>query len=80
MDNFNLLQWPAMVVTLLASWLVASASEKKRRWGFWVFLLSNMLWAAWGLKTNAYALIILQTGLMVMNIKGAIENRRRSRN
>jgi hypothetical protein len=36
MDNFNLLQWPAMVVTLLASWLVASASEKKRRWGFWV--------------------------------------------
>jgi len=39
-----------------------------------------MLWAAWGLKTNAYALIILQTGLMVMNIKGAIENRRRSRN
>jgi hypothetical protein len=79
MDNFNLLQWPAMVVTLLASWLVASASEKKRLWGFWIFLLSNILWSAWGFKTNAYALITLQAGLMVMNIRGAIKNHKKTK-
>jgi hypothetical protein len=34
----NALQWPAMVVTLTAAWLVASQSTRKRTLGFWCFV------------------------------------------
>ncbi len=67
----DLLQWPAMAVTLIAAWLVASVSRQRRNWGFWVYLLSNVLWVAWGWNTQAYALIALQFGLAAMNIRGA---------
>ena len=64
------IQWPAMVASILAAWLVASKHERKRGWGFWVFLLSNVLWVAWGVHDHAYALIALQIALAAMNIRG----------
>ena len=70
----NLLQWPAMVVTVMAAWLVASQRKLKRNWGFWLFLLSNVLWIAWGLYDHAYALIVLQLCLALTNIRGAAKN------
>ena len=60
-----------MAVTVLASWLVASDRESRRSKGFWVFLLSNAMWVAWGWHTHAYALIALQFCLATMNIRGA---------
>lgn len=60
-----------MAVSLLAAWLVASTQERRRFAGFWLFLLSNVLWVVWGLSTNAYALIALQVALAVLNIRGA---------
>jgi hypothetical protein len=74
MNALDWLQWPAMVVTLAASWLVASRRERRRYWGFWVFLLSNVLWVAWGISSHAWALIALQLGLLTMNIRGARRN------
>ena len=71
MDLINHVQWPAMVVTVLASWLVASSKEGQRNAGFWVFLLSNVLWILWGLYSGAVALVVLQVCLAVMNIRGA---------
>jgi hypothetical protein len=68
------LQWPAMVATLVAAWLVGSQVDVKRRWGFWCFILSNVLWIAWGWYTAAYALIVLQIGLFSMNVRGAKKN------
>ncbi len=62
-----------MAVTLGASWLVASSHCGKRNAGFWLFLLSNALWIAWGLYSVAPALIALQFGLAAMNIRGAIK-------
>jgi hypothetical protein len=70
----NHLQWPAMAVTLLSAWLVAAQSKKSRQWGFWFFLLSNVLWAAWGWHAKAYALILLPFGLAALNIRGAAKN------
>ena len=70
----NLLQWPAMVVTVAAAWLVASQRKLKRNWGFWLFILSNVLWIAWGLYDHAYALIVLQLGLAFTNIRGTVKN------
>jgi hypothetical protein len=68
------LQWPAMVVTVIAAWLIASQKKFKRNWGFWLFLLSNILWIVWGLHDAAYALIVLQLCLALLNIRGAVKN------
>ncbi len=65
------LQWPAMAVTLVAAWLVASKSKRQRNWGFWTFIASNVLWIVWGWHAHAYALIALQVGLFVLNLRGA---------
>ena len=71
MEYLDLLQWPAMAVTVAAAWLVASSHAGKRNWGFWLFMVSNVLWIAWGLYSNAPALIVLQVCLAAMNIRGA---------
>ena len=71
MDWLDLVQWPAMAVTVLAAWLVASTHEHRREIGFWVFLASNALWIAWGWHTRAWALIVLQVCLAALNIRGA---------
>jgi hypothetical protein len=67
-------QWPAMAVTLLAAWLVASRSPSRRAAGFWWFIGSNLLWIVWAWHTKAWALIALQVGLFVLNIRGAAKN------
>lgn len=74
MDYIDLLQWPAMLVTVAAAWLVASLSKRKRTFGFWLFLSSNVLWSVWGWHTSAYALIVLQVCLAAMNIRGVYRN------
>ena len=74
MDGLDLLQWPAMAVTLLATWLVGSQSATRREVGFWVFLLSNALWVAWGWHAAAWALVALQVGLAGFNLRGARKN------
>ena len=71
MDLLKLLEWPAMLVTVAASWLVASTSNGRRRLGFWTFLLSNVLWIGWGVAAQAHALVVLQVCLAAMNIRGA---------
>ena len=71
MENLlDAVQWPAMAVTLAAAWLVASSSKRRRNWGFWCFVASNVLWIAWGWHAQAYALIALQFGLFVLNLRG----------
>lgn len=74
MAVLDLIQWPAMAVTVLASWLVASRSKRRRSIGFWVFLASNALWITWAYPTHAYALIVLQVVLAAMNIRGVTRN------
>ena len=66
----NLIQWPAMVASLAAAWLVASSQERRRSWGFWCFLLSNALWIAWGWDDRAWALVVLQVCLAGLNVRG----------
>ena len=73
MELLNAIQWPAMLVTVIAAWMIASQKKLKRNWGFWLFLLSNLLWIAWALYDHAYALILLQLALAFMNIRGAVK-------
>jgi hypothetical protein len=70
----DLLQWPAMAVTIAAAWLTASSARERREWGFRVFLVSNLLWVAWGWHAHAYALVVLQFALAAMNFRGVRRN------
>ena len=70
----NALQWPAMATTLVAAWLVGSQSKNRRSLGFWCFVASNVLWVLWGWHDSAYALVALQFGLFVLNLRGAWKN------
>jgi hypothetical protein len=72
----DLLQWPAMAVTLVAAFLVGARHAKKRVIGFWTFIASNALWIVWGVHDGAWALIALQVGLAAMNIRAIVRNER----
>ena len=70
----DLLQWPAMAVTVIAAWLIGSLRPGRRFVGFCCFLLSNLLWVIWGWHAEAWALIVLQVCLAAMNIRGVKKN------
>ena len=72
-DWLDWMQWPAMLATVLAAWLVGSDREARRSAGFWVFLGSNGLWILWGLHDGAFALIALQLALDALNIRGVFK-------
>lgn len=74
MADGDLLQWPAMVVTVAGAWLLTSTSRRRRCLGFSVFLLSNVLWVLWGLHAGAFAVIVLQVCLAVLNLRGLQKN------
>lgn len=73
-DYIDLLQWPAMAVTLYAAYLIGSKRADRRIFGFSMFILGNLLWIAWGWQDEAWALITLQVALMAMNIRGIVKN------
>lgn len=75
MSWLDYLQWPALVVTVLASWMVSVRHNSERKTGFYLFLLSNFLWGIWGLYVQAYALIALQICLSITNIHGIKSNK-----
>jgi hypothetical protein len=72
----DFLQWPAMAVTLGAAFLVGARHARRRIFGFYTFILSNILWIVWGLHDEAWALIMLQAGLCAMNVRGIVRNHR----
>jgi len=61
------------VVTVAASWLVGSTRRRRRGIGFWLFILSNALWVAWGWHGDAPALVVLQVCLAAMNLRGLLK-------
>ena len=70
----DLLQWPAMAVTLGAAFLVGARHARRRIFGFYTFIVSNLLWIVWGVHDEAWALIALQAGLCAMNVRGIVRN------
>ncbi len=69
--DLSLIQWPAMVVNILAVWLLTSQSKHKRHAGFLLSLVSNVLWVVWGLHVQAFAVLGLQVALATLNFRGA---------
>ena len=73
-DYLDQLQWAAMIVSVIAAWLIASQAKRKRVVGFWLFLLSNVLWLIWGWHDRAYAVVALQIALAILNFRGVYKN------
>lgn len=76
MEALSLVQWPAFATSVAAAWLVASRAEGRRNIGFWVFLLSNLLWIVWGIHSDAWALVALQVCLAALNVRGLFKTER----
>jgi hypothetical protein len=74
MDWLGLVQWPAMGTSVVAAWLVASRSQRRRGAGFWWFLAGNALWIIWGFHMRAWGLVALQIVLVGLNVRGARKN------
>ena len=74
MPWLDTLQWPALLVTIAAAWMVSTDARRKRLQGFYLFLVSNVLWIAWGLHDHAYAVVGLQLFLGVTNVHGIVKN------
>lgn len=74
MEWIDLLQWPAMAVTIAAAWMIASQKPQRRRIGFLLFLAGNVLWIAWGWHDRAIALMVLQLFLAFENVRGIRKN------
>ncbi|MBC7378102.1 MAG: hypothetical protein H7346_11820 [Burkholderiaceae bacterium] len=72
-DWISLLQWPAMLASIVAAWLVGSEDKGRRNAGFWLFIASNVLWVVWGWSTQAWALVAMQFALGAMNIRGMVK-------
>ncbi|HEY9546707.1 MAG TPA: hypothetical protein VIR56_11915 [Solimonas sp.] len=72
--GLDAIQWFAMATTVGAAWLVAAQNKRRRKAGFWVYLVSSVLWVAWGLHDHAWALIALQFCLAALNIRGVNKN------
>jgi hypothetical protein len=72
--DLDWVQWPAMIATLASTWIVGSKRRSLRTIGFYTFLVSNVLWVVWGMHASAYALIALQVGLAILNLRGAFKN------
>ena len=70
----DFLQWPAMIITLCAAFLVGARHARRRIFGFYTFIVSNALWIIWGVHDGAWALIALQAGLLAMNVRGIWRN------
>jgi hypothetical protein len=75
-EALSLVQWPAFATSVAAAWLVASRAEARRNIGFWVFLLSNLLWIVWGIHSDAWALVALQVCLAALNVRGLFKTER----
>jgi hypothetical protein len=69
-----------MAVTILAAWLIGSQRPGRRMTGFMCFSLSNVLWVIWGVYAGAYALIVLQVCLFLMNLRGLRKNSKEKEN
>lgn len=71
----DLLQWTACFVALAGAYLVANDSRTHRRWGFALFLVSNLLWIWWGSLSAAWALVTMQTLFCLTSARGFVRNR-----
>lgn len=67
--NTKVTEWGGAIFGLLGSVLLASHSPVSG-YGFIAFLVSNMLWLSFGLRTRTWGLVAMQTGFTATSMVG----------
>lgn len=70
----DFLQWPALVLSIVGAWLVGGRRSNQRLAGFVLFLISNALWSAWGIGSDAWGLVITQAFFTWTSLRGIRTN------
>jgi hypothetical protein len=70
----DLLQWPALILSIAGAWCVGGSTSPQRLLGFWLFLLSNIAWASWGCGAGAWAVVISQLVFTITSVRGIRSN------
>ena len=63
-----------MAVSLAAAFWMGSKNPNKRILAFWLLIGGNLMWIGWGWGDEAWALIVLNVGLLALNIRGIRKN------
>ena len=71
----DVFQWPALAVTAVAVWLIATEGRPRRFWGFLFGLVATGLWAAWAWNAGAWGVAAAQAVLAVALGRGAVRSR-----
>lgn len=66
----SLLQWPAMALSIFGAILVSSALRRRRRAGFAVWVVSNLLWILWGAHSAAWGFVVMQAVFTTTSVIG----------
>ena len=63
-----------MAVSLVAAYWMGSKKADKRIVAFLMLSAGNLMWIAWGWGEDAFALIALNVGLLLLNVRGILKN------
>jgi hypothetical protein len=64
------IQYPAAVLSLAGAWLVADERRSRRHLGFGLWIISNLLWVAWGSSTLAWGLLATYIAYFITSVRG----------
>ena len=62
----HVIEWAAMVLSVVGAVMNAQLSI----WGFYVFMLGNILWASFSVKHRHWGLFVTQLIFFVLNVYG----------
>jgi hypothetical protein len=65
------IEWLGTVLSFSAAFWLALAIPSSQ-WGFVLFLVSNVCWGYFAVRTHAHGLLTLQLGLAVLNVLGVV--------
>lgn len=63
------LDWIGCIAALAGAGLLAANIERSP-YGWWLFLLSNVAWIAFGLRTRTWSLVVMQIGFTGTSMLG----------
>ncbi len=68
-------QYPALITGIIGAYFVSSTTSKKRYWGFFLWIISDICWALFGLSASGYGLVIMQLIFIFTSSRGMFNNR-----
>ena len=63
------IEWTGSIIGLIGALLLALNNDWSK-YGFVVFLLSNVCWVLYGYKTNSWGMLVMQMGFTIISAYG----------